>query len=68
MHTANSDADLACCKCGIPLLERQAVYSEAAVWCEVHAFEAEQRAIAEEVHLEERREEELANGQFGVGA
>lgn len=55
MHTVNNDTDLACCKCGIPLLERQAVWSDdESVWCQTHAVEAEQRAIAEDRDTEER--------------
>ena len=55
MQTVNNDTDLSCAVCHIPLLERQAVWADDdTAYCEPHAVEAEQRAIAEDMDTEER--------------
>lgn len=52
---ANPDSDLACSRCDIPLLERQAVWAdEDTVYCAGCAVHLEQMAIAEDKDTEER--------------
>ena len=69
----NSDVELQCERCDIPLTERQAVWVDDMPYCgacsEAVWARAENDAdSAEECHLEEARDRELDNSQFGVGA